>query len=331
MPTSAKQTYFDDATLLLYEDHSPLLLNQLCHGDAKLSHTILSHEMAHFLKGAPDTTKTLKRAKQTAKQTAKSCDIDELCHLLKTQQRRRGLFERLFRSLSSSIALSYHLFLQNLSASHYLAKFMHRLRMDNARAMFQFLFFVPTPSSLRLQTTRKQFVDNGFLRITRSLYGEEFFLVEVVEELQRIKHQYVTERKQLSFMLQGKGFNLDDAFSGRNPAYYFTSGTDRKILQLLKSKVDRIVHNCTLLIDTIKNHTKFKTTYASQFKARRELVEKRRKEMQEEFARQQQLNLQQQRNNIELHKVGINDVRMQERNNIELQKLLLSQQRQQGT
>ena len=47
--SSRSGKYIDDFTRLVYADHEPLLLNQLCNGDSVTSRKILQIELKHFL------------------------------------------------------------------------------------------------------------------------------------------------------------------------------------------------------------------------------------------------------------------------------------------
>lgn len=304
--SSIKRThYFDACTHLIYKDREMELLNQLCRGNPEFTQTILKKELHFFLKHD-----------ESLHQSAKALtDIDELCHYLRTSVKHKGLFQRMFQAFSESTTLMYHLFLQSLNAEHYLATMIYQMRMNNFNAMFQYIYF-QFPSKVKTQTALRDFT-----RFLKHIYGEEFYYVLCIDELNAIRLRYVEHLKQITFMLNNKGFAFDDMFTERNPSYLFHKQINRDVLMILKTKLKQIVDNCSFL----QKHIRSSKSFSKQSKQYRELQEKRRQEMLAQQARDNKIKALQDRNAIEYEKMTQQNHNMQMRNNIEYQKLVLKQ------
>ena len=295
-----KQThtrYFDTCTQLLYKDREIQLLHQLCSRNTHFTQQLLKKEVQYFLQNSHDT----KYAKTIS-------DIDELCYYLRVTMKHKGLFERIMGFFSDNTNTVYHLMLQSLNAKHYFTVMVQNLRSDNNNPLFQYIFFQVTKDI----STKKQF--NGFQNFIKTIYGEEFFLKLCYDELRSIRQIYTEHKNQLMFMLRNKGFDWNDMFTSRNPAYYFNSNMSQEILTIFKNKINQILQN----INILEKHIRASPLFATQSKQHRRLMEKHRHELHMRNAREERLNVHKKRNSIESKKVAMK----QNRNAIELMKLL---------
>jgi hypothetical protein len=276
--------YFDECTRLVFRDHATQLLDHLCHGNTHFSQTVLRHELGHFLPSA-----------ELQKNAAELKDTDQLCHFLRSSMEIKGLFQRMFRMVADATTYRYHLILQTLNAEHYLATFLNTLRSDMSGALFQFIYFHQTPE-LKEKTAAKEYTV-----FAKKEYGEEFFLVHNMRELQTIRKKYVEYVHQLMSIVQRKHFRFQDMFSGRNPAYYFDKEVDRDLVKLLKAKAEHIVNNCNVLIQ----HVFSSEDFSAQTTKYRKMLDQQRRHAKEMALQEARLSEKKLRNKIERRNANV--------------------------
>lgn len=270
--TTHETVYFDDFTRFAYADYEPMLLQQLCRGHALVTNRVFHAEMGHFL---DDEHRREAKAHK---------DVTDLCFFLNSHHKmKQGVVKRLQGAIAHGTGQTYHWLLQTLFSSNYFARCVNSVRDDNWDPLFHYLYFVKKDTGKRTSRTATATMVREFLHGVHEQLGTEFALVKAVNYLTQKSAKYRDIAAQLQYMVKVKGFEFNDLFSGRNPAYYVAS-TDadlRRAVQSAKNKIDGIV----IRIEALCKALKAKPELAKQTKQLRELRERQRRDAQEQMAR----------------------------------------------